>query len=1018
MALDDLLRAAAARGGQAQSERDDPRLDPGAAPLDPRHEGALLALARTLAGQVRLAGAAEDGATWQAFFPEGDAETLAALARRDDGEAPPHLALWQALLRLYRQPQALLNGLTAQHLDHQMRQRLGFAPQPARPEHAHVLLALKKAAAPLLCGPEHRFSGGRDAQGRERLYRPLRSTPIGPVQVQGLMGLHRDGGRLRAAPQADSADGLGAPLSLAVPHFAPGGPAEAPEAPLGFAVSSPLLRLAEGRREIQLVLGLVARPTAFGATDLAGTLEGWLSGPKGWIGPLPVQGQDSADGWQLNLPLGPDRPAVVDHLGTTHGQPFPDGLPVLQLLLRPGAELRPGRPAWSGLEGLRLATLRLRVAVSGLRPQALENDHGALDPKKAFMPFGAQPVPGSTLRVSCPEALAKPLHSLSLHLDWHAAPPSLGSWYAHYRGQAAISGGVGAQLALVDGAGHPSTLETRLQPRAGGRSTLDTHPGRPVWPQQPGWLQQGLLASGSAKARGRAEQHRRARPVLHLPPAFGTAPPQLPPGQLSLSLVGEDFLHTAWRQEAVPHLLAQLAKAVADRLPPLNEPYTPQCSAISLDYVAEDAPCVLDAPDEAAFKASSSAFFQVDAFGPVREHAWLRAGLPWAPQGAPGLLASHPDALELCIGLAGLRPGDAVSLLCQVAEGTADPAAAPPRIDWSVLCDTQWRPLGPAELALDTSAHLRHSGLLQCTLPADASTAHTRLPAGRHWLRAVWRTPPGSAARLLQVAANGVELVALDDSLDPQRFAQPLPAGSIARLVTPIAAVQAVQQPFAGFGGAAPEAAAALRRRAAERLRHRDRAISPWDVERLVLQAFPAVQRVQCVPHARPGGHWLAPGHRLVVVVADARHAASSAALQPRLDLDTLQAIQALLDARSAPGTRTHVVNPGYRAVRFSCRVRLQPGQVFSLYRAVIEQALQQALSPWLHEPGATPRFGGRVWRSALVDRVESLDGVDWISDVRLQVDGGPDVAEAVADTPDAILVSAPSHGLEEVGDA
>jgi hypothetical protein len=188
-----------------------------------------------------------------------------------------------------------------------------------------------------------------------------------------------------------------------------------------------------------------------------------------------------------------------------------------------------------------------------------------------------------------------------------------------------------------------------------------------------------------------------------------------------------------------------------------------------------------------------------------------------------------------------------------------------------------------------------------------------------------------------------------------------------------------------------------------------------------VLQAFPAVYRAKCIPHARPGS-WLAAGHLMVVVVPDLRQANAVDALQPRVDLDTLARIQAFLQARVGPQTRVHVQNPGYRAVQLDFKLRLRAGNGlgFNHLQPQIDQALRQALSPWAFadaaERPAQLGFGGRVLRSALLNRVEALPAVDFVTDFRLTLEGSPqDLPEIVPDAPDVILVSAASHRIAEV---
>ena len=465
----------------------------------------------------------------------------------------------------------------------------------------------------------------------------------------------------------------------------------------------------------------------------------------------------------------------------------------------------------------------------------------------------------------------------------------------------------------------------------------------------------------------------------------------------------------------------------------LNEPYTPKIQEITLAYAAQsDASRIAD-PALSALTDTDVQFFQIDALGLAREQAWLTLSRPWAPQAAVNLLPAHPAAAELLIGLAGVQAGDSVSLLLQLAEGSANPLADAQKLQWSVLADNAWRALVPGELALDTTGDLRRSGLVACVLPKETTTANSRATTGLVWLRATTPAEPQgnttAACDVIGIFANALEVQFADAGNDPQRLKSPLPAAHITQLKTPLPTVKSIAQPFASFGGALVESDAALARRASERLRHRNRAITPWDIERLVLQAFPAVYRAKCIPHAKSTASetsWLAAGHVMVVVVPDLRNMNAVDPLRPRVDLDTLSRIREHLLARVGPQTQVHVRNPGYRAVQVDFKLRLRSGNGlgFNYLQPQIDLALRQALSPWANLTNAntnadratTLGFGGRVLRSALLDFVEALPEVDFVTDFRLSLEGShEDLAEIVPDAPDVILVSAARHRIQEL---
>ncbi len=1027
MAAQDLIDALIADLGTAQPERDDPRLRPESVPLDDRDTARLLESLRALAPLIRhYAQSPEDvPGDWSAWFPPGGVATLAALVKRTDGSVPPHQGLLIAFLRLLARPQARLNSFSAQHLQFQMQRVLGFVPAPPQPDHAHLVLELKKGAAPLEVGPAQRFSAGKDATKVEQLFAPRHSTVIGPSRVARLASIARQGQRLLFAPVANSADGLGAPLAATAPHWPPFGRSGLPAAPVGFAFATPLLRLAEGERSIRLKLRLSGLPQGVAASVLAASFDAHLTGPKGWIGPLAMSGSLSGDLLTLTVAVGAAVEAVVDHDPAIHLHAFPAALPVIQCLLKPGAPL-----LYAALESLVLRRAQVAVQATGMRGLVLESDEATLDPKKAFLPFGAAPVKGARFHVGCVEALAKPVTSLKIKLTWQGAPADLYAWYAGYSKRSQMADGIGATVSWRDTSGVAHNSATvALLPRYAAATTLDVVAGTASAAYTPANQALALQWSGSAVAMQFGSSLALAHPVLTTAPVlsiqlaglFASPPLAATPraGFVTLSLV-EDLLHTDFPGDAVrgatPPTLP-LAEGATFTPTILNAPYTPKVQEIALDYAAESDDSRIDDPSQAAFTDTAVQFFQIDALGLAREQAWLSAGRPWAPQGGIGLLPGHAAAAELLVGLEGAKAGDSISLLFQVAEGTADPLAAAQTLQWSVLADNAWRTLAQGELVQDDTRCLRASGLLGFVLPRETTTANTRLPAGLVWLRAATPAAPQAACDIVGVHANALEVVFTDQHNDPQRLALALAPGSIKKLVAPLAGIKSIAQPYASFGGALQEDAAALARRASERLRHRNRAITGWDVERLVLQAFPAVYRAKCIPHASETS-WLAAGHLMVVVVPDLRNRPTQNPLQPRVDLDTLDRIRSHLLARCGPQTQVHVRNPGYRAVQLDFKLRLKPAFGINFYGPQTDLALRQALSPWAFDTGAELGFGGRVVRSELLDFVEALPWVDFVTDFRLTLeDSTRDEDEIVPNAPDTILVSAAAHRIAELTD-
>jgi len=272
--------------------------------------------------------------------------------------------------------------------------------------------------------------------------------------------------------------------------------------------------------------------------------------------------------------------------------------------------------------------------------------------------------------------------------------------------------------------------------------------------------------------------------------------------------------------------------------------------------------------------------------------------------------------------------------------------------------------------------------------------------------------------RLLAVMANAIEVRFQDRGNDPAHLERALPAGSIARLVGGVAEVKGVSQPFASFGGDPRERDEAFRTRVSERLRHKDRCVTPWDYERIVLQGFPQVHRVKCIPHARPDA-WASPGDVLLVVVPDLRRRNGVDRLRPRVEADTISRIRALVQARAGMQVRVHVSNPRYQPVRLRFAVRFAPGRDVNQSLRELQDDLIRLLSPWVADGAREITFGGALYRSALLYQVERLAYVDYVRDFQLLTlgDGPAPVAQAEVRParPDAIFVSDAAHDITPI---
>ncbi len=797
----------------------------------------------------------------------------------------------------------------------------------------------------------------------------------------------KQNGRHYASPISNSADGKGKVIEADDKSWHPFfnkiyrdgelKSIEMPEAETGFAIASHYLWMAEGERTITLNFTLGGDVSGL-TTDFKNDIICQITTEKGWFEiPATKFGPVSGGTMQLTATLSGADPAVTPYLAKTHAYTFDTALPVLMLKLkhRPDHLFK-----YFLFQDVEIQQIGLVVNVTGLKTLAVSNDFGPVDTSKPFQPFGARPVAGSSLTIGSKEVFQKNLTSATVKVSWLATPDP-------YETTPKVNIDF-----LKSGTWKPSGITA-------ASVTASTF-----------GLTQNLLYPVKDEAD------------LNKNDAFTTESRQ---GFLRMKL-DADFGQNAYQA----YLLKYLRKD-ADAVDPPGEPPTgPVMNALSIDYTASQQ-IILNSGNAAAFAIRKANFYHLNPFGQAEQHAVLSSSnkvfmLPQFDFERDS--AKQESEAEFYIGLSGLLPPQKVSLLFQVADGTANPLSLKPdpHLHWSYLAGNEWVAFKEDEIE-DNTRGLLKSDIVSLAVPSDANSSNTMLPSGQHWIRVAVTNGADAVCRILAVEAQAMLTTFTDRDNDPAFNAHVLPAGSIKKMEKPEAAVKKVSQPFDSFGGRAAEESTDFYTRISERLRHKDRAITLWDYERLVLNAFPEVFRVKCLNHtqyeptADSEGIYreLAPGHVTLITVPNKQFHNERDPLKPFTSLGTLEEIYTFVKARTTCFVKLHVRNPQFEEVRVNFKLRLYDGFNETFYTNLLRESITRFLSPWAFPGGESPTFGGKIYKSVLIDFVEEQPYVDYVTDFELfhhidNVPGTKDLNEIEGSRAVSILVSVPEskHGI------
>jgi len=149
-------------------------------------------------------------------------------------------------------------------------------------------------------------------------------------------------------------------------------------------------------------------------------------------------------------------------------------------------------------------------------------------------------------------------------------------------------------------------------------------------------------------------------------------------------------------------------------------------------------------------------------------------------------------------------------------------------------------------------------------------------------------------------------------------------------------------------------------------LRHKQRAITIWDYEQLILQQFPKIYKANCLKHTI-GESELSPGAVTIIVVPNIVNQNIFDIYKPRISKAKRNEIQEFINALNTLHVNALVENPVYQEVKISLSVKFHEGRDENFYKAQLKKDISKFLAPWAYEETAEINFGLTLHESVII---------------------------------------------------
>ncbi len=396
-----------------------------------------------------------------------------------------------------------------------------------------------------------------------------------------------------------------------------------------------------------------------------------------------------------------------------------------------------------------------------------------------------------------------------------------------------------------------------------------------------------------------------------------------------------------------------------------NKPFLPKLKQLKVDYKAES---------NWTAHSDKTPFFKLFQLNPqgIQSIAVAKEPLPFFP--------TYPKGPHTFLGLVDVQAGDNLSLLFSItSQLKLISAKVTKSIKYEYLTDQGWNNLLTTS---DSTYGFEQSGIVSFIIPDDMTDTSTIMPTGYYWLRLT--NLEGRKIMTNFVATQAVQ-VRRQVQVDSQIAT--IPIGTIKSSLKPIAAIKKVSQPIASSGGRNAESDTELYQRTAYRLKNKQRAITPSDVEDLVLQQFGNLYKATAVPM---GYLDKSQSDVLKVTIVPFTRQQSENRFRPLVSPEELRRIWNQLNSLLPNKTKLELVNPNFRTIRIKIDVTFQSTDQNGTLSKQLNEDVINYLSPWIVE---SPFYGQQPsqWTAANLHAfIQSRPTVKELSYFCYQLDGKP----------------------------
>lgn len=904
----------------------------------------------------------------------------------------PHIGLLLAFFKLFNNLQQDINSITQKHLDFYFLELLKQQKKPLGPHTALIGLELQPGIENLVIGEGEKFELAYNGK-QSVTFETISDTQINRAEIAEIKTLYKSdyhpfGQQFDdksffinilyesniLEPKTKLHEAYPATLGEKKQH-SPFSKNVINQSEIGILISSPALILEKGKQNIQISFKIT--PSSYDQSKnmfdelLLQELKQqnkdnndseksrqkivsqffndafliYISGVEGWkqVNYSKTRINKENNSLDFEIPLPGEKNTLIPFNNKIHKGEFDTDWPCIKLMLNNDAQYYP----YKILKNIVIEDINIKTLVSEVRDLILSNSAGNIETSIPFMPFGPAPVVGNYLRIQNPLILQKNLTHLEMKITWSGLPQLRNGFTNYYQA-------------------YPQSTDNKIfkavitQSKNKLRST-----GKTKQQEIELFEMDGEYLSNEKKITLKTDDYIFSPENMGSKNELDEKSSQL---YMVLSSPETAFGHQIFTETYAKAALKMSRRKKTTGLLP-RQPYIPVIERLEVSYTNTAREIMLRKLDE---NVTDIKFLHLYPFGHIQVY-------PGPVKSQSFLFPQIEHKGNLLIGLKNVKAAEIVSIGFDLVPAVyVHTVINVPEVQWEYLLNNEWEPLHGLVLE-DTTSGLFHSGIVKIELPKSIQFENSRLPKGKFWIRAVFDGPEDVRSKIKNIFPHAVSLTS--HSTFESKTQYPAANETIQKLtITGRKELSKLLGPFALELNERVETDDNFYSRVSDQLRHKNRVVSNWDVERIILDRFKQIDKVRAYGRSSHPKELVKGSNLQIVLIPKNKLKGETRIRSTKVSYSTLIEVQKYISQFVSPHVKVEVSNPVYEQLKIRCKVKFNDSQKSGYLKNTLNSELISYLSPDIENEFIEKGFDESISKTEILNFIESRPYVEFVT--------------------------------------